>query len=102
MASENHRILRRDFIKGLAVLPVLSCFPFAIKADIEKNPWKDEKKYSWTGSMRNEHPRLFINKTSFPRVKARAQNEEQEIFGEKKNRVDQLFNKKIEFQNPLE
>lgn len=96
---KNNRILRRDFLKGLAVVPVISCIPSAI--NLTKASPTSEKDYSWTSTIKNEHPRLFFNRNNFPGVKSRALKEEQELFGEMKNRVDQLFGKKIEFKDPL-
>ena len=56
---------------------------------------------SWTSQILNEHPRLFFNKQSFKAIKDRALNEENELFGEMKDRVDALFGQEIEFKNPL-
>ena len=57
--------------------------------------------YSWTTKIRDDHPRLFFNNTSFQKIKERALNEEQDIFEEMKNRVDLLIGQKIEFKEPL-
>ena len=58
--------------------------------------------YSWITKIRDDHPRLFFNKESFKQIQKRALNEEQELFGEIKSRVDILIGQKIEFKNPLE
>ena len=58
--------------------------------------------YSWTTKIRNDHPRLFFNKTSFQEIKERALNEEHDIFEEMKNRVDLLIGQEIVFKEPLD
>ena len=56
---------------------------------------------SWTNAIRDEHPRLFFSKESFKAIKERALNEESELFGEMKDRVDALIEREIEFKDPL-
>lgn len=56
---------------------------------------------SWMSAILDEHPRLFFNKQSFKAVKERALNEESELFGEMKDRVDILHGEEIEFKDPL-
>ncbi|MCK4967064.1 heparinase II/III family protein [bacterium] len=51
--------------------------------------------------MRSDHPRLFFNKDSFPKIKERALNEERELFDEIKNRIDNLIGQEINFKEPL-
>ena len=58
--------------------------------------------YSWITEIRDDHPRLFFNKASFKQIKERALNDEQELFGEIKSRIDLLIGQKIEFTDPLE
>ena len=93
--------LRRDFIRKLAVVPAISYLPFALRRDIPEELEKTAVDYSWTSGIKNEHPRLFLNKSIFPGVKARALNVEREVFEEMKTRVDVLIGRKIEFKEPL-
>ena len=57
--------------------------------------------YSWMSEIRNDHPRLFFNENSFKQIKNRALNDENELFGEMKSRVDLMIGQKIEFSDPL-
>ena len=63
----------------------------------ETNPYTD---YVWTSKIRDDHPRLFFNKSIFKQVKGRALNEEKVMFDEMKTRVDDLIGQKIEFKEP--
>ena len=56
---------------------------------------------SWTSKIQKEHPRMFFNKESFKTIKNRALNEESELFGEMKGRIDALLGQEIEFKDPL-
>ena len=56
--------------------------------------------YAWTSKIRNDHPRLFFNNSTFEQVKRKALNEEKAMFDEMKGRVDNLIGKKIEFTEP--
>ena len=56
---------------------------------------------SRVNNIQNEHPRLFFNKRTFEAVKKRAFNEERELFGEMKDRVDAFLGQEIEFEDPL-
>ncbi|VAW18013.1 Heparinase II protein precursor [hydrothermal vent metagenome] len=57
--------------------------------------------YSWITEIRDDHPRLFFNKKTFKAIKERALNDELELFGEMKSRIDALIGQKIEFTDPL-
>ena len=64
----------------------------------ETNPYTD---YAWISNIRNDHPRLFYNKSIFRKVKGRALSEEKVMFDEMKMRVDNLIGQKIEFKEPF-
>ena len=67
-----------------------------------KNPKENiYNNYSWISEIHNDHPRLFFNNKSFKQIKNRALNDENELFGEMKSRVDLLIGQKIEFSDPL-
>lgn len=57
--------------------------------------------YAWVNKIRDEHPRLFFNSSSFKEVKATALGAERELFDQLKNRVDALFDKEITYREPL-
>ena len=80
-------------------LPFLIVLLFSCKSNSQKNVFND---HSWTEKVREDHPRLFFNKSSFKEIKERALNEEREVFDEMKSRVDLLFDQQIEFKDPLE
>ena len=46
---------------------------------------------SWTSSLRQDHPRLFFNKDTWPQVQARALGTEQQWYDQTKTRVDRLL-----------
>lgn len=99
MRNQDNKIARRKFIKGLTVVPVISYFPNVL--NLANDATENVRDNSWISSMKDEHPRLFFNKTTFPGVRSRALNEEKEIFQEMKDRIDLLIGKKIEFRDPL-
>jgi hypothetical protein len=78
-----------SFISLISLLFLFSCQ--------EPNYYEN---YAWTGKVRHDHPRLFLNKKSFPEIKNRALDEEKENFNNMKSRVDELIGKKIEFKEP--
>jgi hypothetical protein len=79
-------------------LSVIGISTFTEVYSQEVNPFTD---YSWVNRIRVDHPRLFFNKSTFPRIKERALNDEKDIFKEMKTRVDLLLGQKIEFPDPL-
>jgi heparin/heparan-sulfate lyase len=97
MKESKYRNCRRGFLKKMAVVPVLSYLPFPLKINQETS----EKDYSWMSSIKGHHPRLFLNSTTFPQIKARALHEESGIFQAMKDRIDLLIGKKVVFQEPL-
>jgi hypothetical protein len=66
-------------------------------AQLPPNPVKapDELK----SILRKDHPRIFINSEIFPAIKARALNEEAELFSAMKKRIDILDPEKAEFKD---
>ena len=68
-----------------------------------KQPKEDIfENYAWITEIRDDHPRMFFNKESFKQIKKRALNEENELFGEIKSKVDLLIGQEIEFKDPLQ
>lgn len=51
--------------------------------------------FSWMSEIRLDHPRLFLNKETFPQVKARALNEEKAYFKTIQEEVDQYPNNPV-------
>ena len=70
----------------------------AVRCDQETNYYDNNL---WINEIRDDHPRLFFNRNSLPDIKAKALNEERDIFYEMKNRVDALIGEEIEFSDPL-
>ena len=55
-----------------------------------------QEKGDWKSMIRADHPRLFFNRETWPAVKARALNEEAQLFEEIKARLDELAGEEIE------
>ena len=53
-----------------------------------------------TGTVRTEHPRLFITKEDIPNIKNAAQSSALDTYTETKRDVDKLLNEPISFENP--
>ncbi len=77
-------------------LLIIGTFPGCQKP--KQNIYED---YSWISEIRDHHPRVFFNTKSFKQIKNIALNEEEELFGEMKSRVDLLLGQKVEFADPL-
>ena len=83
----------------MLLMVILALFSCSSQQKQETNIFEDG--ISWTNEIQKEHPRLFFNKQSFKAIKNRALNEEKELFGEIKGRVETLLGQEIEFKDPL-
>ena len=66
----------------------------AVGCSIQDAPPRE--KGDWKSMIRADHPRLFFNRETWPAVKARALNEEAQLFEGIKARVDELAGEEIE------
>jgi len=56
--------------------------------------------YNWITEIRDDHPRLFFNESTFKQVRSVALDREKNMFDEMKIRIDKLTGQKIEFKEP--
>lgn len=91
----NPHVLRTVMFFFILMSFVLSCRNE--EAVTDKSVYEN---YKWQERIIKDHPRLFFNSSTFKNVKARALNEEKEMFSEMKTRADALIGKKIEFTDP--
>ncbi len=91
--------MKRRFktISGILLICLIGLMAGNSCTSPDTDPYTD---YAWISKIRDGHPRLFFNKSTFKQVKARALNEEKTMFDEMKTRVDNLIGQKIEFTEP--
>ena len=87
---------------GCRVIGLLLIYWLVVPLTGCQNPRIDvDDNDAWIGEMRDDHPRLFFNQSTFKQIKKRALNEEQELLAEMKNRIDPLIGQSIEFSDSL-
>ncbi len=73
-------------LKKILLCTALLFLNTAVHADIPRNMPPE----SLTSKLREDHPRMFFNRDSFPAVKARALGEDRALYDAMKSRVDKL------------